>query len=222
MLLILSLGSLTSQAATVATIEVWAGSFAGNPANTFDRLSTSGGFGPFGNRIGLASTVSAAREIAGTSKASIWTISEAGTLTVSYFLDNSVSADFQPGIQGLYDASDGIATTAAGVRLALNGFVGLSGVSATTTPDPHPESLNTGSNPAVWFTTTYVIDQGSPAIGKAVAVGFHSSWNGRGGYIFGNDAEGTNEVVLDFVPIPEPSVALIGTLGLLGLLRRRR
>lgn len=225
LLLILSLSSLASQAAIVATVEVWAGSVAGNPANTFDRLSTAGGFGPNGTRIGLASTVSAAREIAGTSKAVLWTISEAGTLTVGYYLDNTVNASFRPGIQGLYDATDGIATTAAGVQSALNGFVGLSGVTATTIPTPHPESLNTGAGgvgaPAVWFTTTYVIEPGSPAIGKAVAVGFHSAWSGTGGYIFGSEA-GANEVVLEFVPIPEPSVALLGALGLLGLLRRRR
>ena len=56
-----------SHATTVATIDVYAGSLAGNPADTFTRLGTSGGFGPSGTRIGLASTTAALREIAGTS-----------------------------------------------------------------------------------------------------------------------------------------------------------
>lgn len=214
-----------SNAATVATIDVYAGSIGTNPADTFTRLSTSGGFGPSGTRIGLASTVSAAREIAGTSNATAWTVSGAGTITVTYYLDNSVNAPFRPGIQGLYDATSGLATTAAGVNAALTGFVALAGVTASTTPAPYPGSLDTGAAsvgaPAELFTTTYIIAPGSDAIGKTVAIGFYSSWNSTGGYLFGREA-GANQVTIDFTAVPEPSVALLGGLGLLALARRRR
>lgn len=212
--------------ATVATVDVWAGSVSGNPANTFTRLSTAGGFGPFGTRIGVASTVSAAREVAGTSNSVVWTIPEAGTITISYYLDNSVNASFRPGIQGLYDADSGLATTASGVSSALNGFIALAGVTASTVPDPYPVSLNTGAGtlgaPAEVFTTTYVIAPGSAAIGKDVAIGFYSAWNGTGGYIFGKES-GANQVVIDFVAaVPETSSVVLGSLAGLFLLRRRR
>lgn len=214
-----------SHAATVATVDVYAGSVSGNPANTFTRLSTAGGFGTLGTRIGLASTVSATREIAGTSNATAWTVTGAGTITVTYYLDNSVSAPFRPGIQGLYDASSGVATTAAGVNAALTSFVALAGVTASTTPSPYPSSLDTGAAsvgaPAELFTTTYTIAPGSDAIGKTVAIGFYSSWTGTGGYLFGREA-GANQVTLDFTAVPEPSIALLGSLGLLALARRRR
>jgi hypothetical protein len=214
-----------SEAATVATIELWAGSVSGNPPNTFTRLSASGGFGPLGTRIGLASTVSAAREIAGTSNNVAWTIPEAGTITISYYLDNTVAAAFRPGIQGLYDAGSGVATTAAGVNNSLNSFVALAGVSASTSPTPYPVSLDSGSGtvgaPAELFTTTYVIAPGSAAIGKDVAIGFYSAWNGPGGYVFGKES-GPNQVVIDFVAIPEPSSLLLGLLGAIALTGRRR
>lgn len=217
--------AITAHGATVATIPVWAGSVSGNPTDTFTRLSTSGGFGPLGTRIGLASTVSAAREIAGTSGAVAWTISGPGTIAVSYYLDNTVNASFRPGIQGLYDASSGLATTAAGVNSALNAFVGLSGVTTSTVPVPYPVSLDTGAAsvgaPAELFTTTYVIAPGSAAIGKSVAIGFYSAWNGSGGYVFGKES-GANDVVIDFIAVPEPSAALLGGLGMLLLVRRRR
>ncbi len=217
----------SAHAATVATVSVWAGSVSPNPANTFTRLSTAGGFGNLGTRIGLASTVSAAREIAGTSNTAAWTIPTAGTITISYYLDNSVNAPFRPGIQGLYDASVGVASTALGVNGALTSFNALAGVTATTSPSPYPSSLDTGFSttnvgaPAELFTTTYTIAPGSAAIGKSVAIGFYSSWNGAGGYLFGKES-GANQVTIDFVAVPEPSSALIGSLGLLGLLRRRR
>lgn len=214
-----------SHAATVATVDVYAGSVSGNPADTFTRLSTSGGFGSSGTRIGLASTVSGTREIAGTSNATAWTVSGAGTITVTYYLDNSVNAPFRPGIQGLYDATAGVTTTAAGVNSALSGFVALAGVTASTTPSPYPASLDTGAGgtgaPAELFTTTYTIAPGSDAIGKTVAIGFYSAWTGTGGYLFGREA-GANQVTIDFTAVPEPSVALLGGLGLLALARRRR
>lgn len=223
-LLLLALAT-ASHAATVATIDVYAGSIGGNPADTFTRLSTSGGFGLSGTRIGLASTVSGTREIAGTSNATAWTVSGAGTITVTYYLDNTVNAPFRPGIQGLYDASSGVATTASGVNSALNGFIALAGVTASTTPSPYPASLDTGAGgtgaPAELFTTTYTIAPGSAAIGKTVAIGFYSSWSGTGGYLFGREA-GANQVTIDFTAVPEPSVALLGSLGLLALARRRR
>lgn len=213
----------SSHAATVVTLDVWAGSVSGNPADTFTLLSTSGGFGPNGTRIGLASGVPAAREIAGTSNASMFTIPAAGTITLTYHLDNSVDAPFRPGIQGLYDASSGFATTAAGVNTALSGFVGLTGVTAVTSPTPSGTVPGTGTGgtgaPAVLFTTTYTIDEGSTAIGKDVAVGFYSSWNDTGGYLFGRE-DGANAVTLTY--IPEPATALLGSLGMLVLLRRRR
>lgn len=223
-LLFLALAT-ASHAATVATVDVYAGSVSGNPADTFTRLSTSGGFGSSGTRIGLASTVSGTREIAGTSNATAWTVSGAGTITVTYYLDNSVNAPFRPGIQGLYDATAGVATTAAGVNSALSGFVALAGVTASTTPSPYPASLDTGAGgtgaPAELFTTTYTIAPGSDAIGKTVAIGFYSAWTGTGGYLFGREA-GANQVTIDFTAVPEPSVALLGSLGLLALARRRR
>ncbi len=212
------------KAATVATIGVWAGGVSGNPADTFTRLSAGGGFAT-GTRIGLASAVSAAREIAGTSNAVVWTLTGAGTITVTYYLDNTVNAPFRPGIQGLYDASGGLATTAAGVNAALGAFNSLSGVTATTVPNPYPASLDTGTGgagaPAELFTTTYVIAPGSPAIGMDLAIGFHSAWNNTGGYIFGSESF-ANDVVIDFVAIPEPAAALLGGIGALALLRRRR
>jgi hypothetical protein len=214
-----------SHAATVATVDVYAGSVSGNPADTFTRLSTAGGFGTLGTRIGLASTSAASREIAGTSNAAAWTVAGAGTITITYYLDNTVSAPFRPGIQGLYDASGGVATTAAGVNSALNSFVSLAGVTASTSPSPYPSSLDYGAGsvgaPAELFTTTYVIPPGSDAIGKSVAIGFYSAWNGTGGYIFGREA-GANQVTVDFTAVPEPAAALLGSLGLLSLLRRRR
>jgi hypothetical protein len=223
-ILLLALAT-ASHATTVATVDVYAGSVSGNPADTFTRLSTSGGFGTFGTRIGLASTASATREIAGTSNATAWTISGAGTITVTYYLDNSVNAPFRPGIQGLYDASSGVATTASGVNSALTSFVALAGVTASTTPSAYPASLDSGAGgtgaPAELFTTTYLIGEGSAAIGKDVAIGFYSAWTGTGGYIFGREA-GANQVTIDFTPVPEPSVALLGGLGLLALARRRR
>ncbi len=217
---------IPTQAATVATVAVWAGSVSGNPADTFTRLSTSGGFGPLGTRIGLASTVSGTREIAGTSNAAAWTITGAGTITVTYHLDNTVNAPFRPGIQGLYDASAGVANTAAGVNSALGSFTSLGGVSATTIPSPYPVSLDTGAGtvgaPAELFTTTYVIAPGSAAIGKSVAIGFYSSWTGTGGYLFGKES-GANNVVIDFVAVPEPSgPALLAFLGSIALIRRKR
>lgn len=222
---LLALFAASSHAATVATVDVWAGSVSGNPADTFTKLSTGGGYGPNGTRVGIASTVAAAREIAGTSNAVAWTIPSAGTITVSYYLDNSVIAQFRPGIQGLYDASSGVATTAAGVNASLTGFAGLAGVTASTTPDPYPASLDTGAGtvgaPAELFTTTYVIDPGSAAIGKDVAIGFYSAWNGSGGYLFGKES-GANSVTIDFVAVPEPTAAVLGSIGLLALLRRRR
>ncbi|MGC4016971.1 MAG: PEP-CTERM sorting domain-containing protein [Luteolibacter sp.] len=224
-LLLLSLALAAScHAATVATVAVWAGSVSGNPADTFTRLSTAGGYGT-GTRIGIASTTSAAREVAGTSNSTVWTITEAGTITVTYYLDNTVNGTFRPGIQGLYDATSGLAASASAVNTALSSFASLSGVTATTTPSPYPSSLDTGAGtvgaPAELFTTTYVIAPGSAAIGKTVAIGFYSSWNGAGGYIFGSEA-GANNVVIDFVPVPEPSAALLGGLGLFALMRRRR
>lgn len=218
--------AVSSHAATVATVGVWAGSVSGNPADTFTRLSSSGGYGPNGTRIGLASAVTASREIAGTSNTAAWTIPGAGTITVSYYLDNTVNASFRPGIQGLYDASGGVATTAAGVNTALGDFLTLSGVSSVTTPDPYPSSLDTGSGttgaPAELFTTTYTIAPGSAAIGIDVAFGFYSAWNGTGGYVFGKES-GANDVVIDFVAVPEPSSAsLLGLVGVLAIFRRRR
>jgi hypothetical protein len=223
-LAIIALASV-SQAATVATIDVWAGSVSGNPANTFTRLSTAGGFGPLGTRIGLASVTAAAREIAGTSNNIAWTIPEAGTITISYYLDNTVAALFRPGIQGLYDATSGVATTAVGVNSSLNSFVALTGVSTSIDPTPYPVSLDTGGGtvgaPAELFTTTYVIAPGSAAIGKDVAIGFYSAWNGAGGYVFGKES-GANQVVIDFVAVPEPSSLLLGLLGGFALTSRRR
>ena len=212
-----------AHAATVATVDVFYGSVTGNPADTFTRLSTSGGGGAYGTRIGIASTYIAAREVAGTSNTAVWTIPNAGTITISYYLDNTVNAAFRPGIQGLYDATDGVATTAAGVNTALSDFVGFLGVTASTSPSPYPVSLDTGAGtvgaPAELFTTTYVIASGSAAIGKTVAIGFYSAWNDAGGYIFGKES-GANQVTIDFVP--EPSAALLGSFGILALLRRRR
>lgn len=222
-LLLLSFAA-SANAATMVTLDVWAGSVSGNPANTFTRLSTSGGFGPNGTRIGLASAASAAREIAGTSNAVMFTIPGPGVISLTYHLDNSVNAPFRPGIQGLYDASSGVATTATGVNSALSGFVGLTGVTAITSPTPSgtvpgPGADSTGA-PAVLFTTTYTIAAGSTAIGKDVAVGFYSAWNGTGGYIFGRE-DGPNQVTLTYIPEPS-SAALLGSLGVLALLRRRR
>lgn len=214
-------------AATVATVAVYSGSVTvegvPNPADTFTKLSAGGGFDPNGTRIGLATVNKGSYEVAGTSNAPIWTITGAGTLTMSYYLDNTVKAAFRLGIQGLYDGST-IASTAGGVDTALGDFAALKGVTATY-PTTYPPSLDTGDGgdgaPAEPFTTTYVIAEGSDAIGKSVAVGFYSAWNGAGGYIFGKES-GPNDVVLDFVAIPEPSTAILGALGVLALLRRRR
>lgn len=174
-------------AATVATVAVYSGSVTvegvPNPADTFTKLSEGGGFGPNGTngtRIGLATTVSKdGYEVAGTSNAPIWTITGAGTLTMSYYLDNTVKAAFRLGIQGLYDGST-IASTAGGVNTALGDFAGLKGVTATY-PTTYPSSLDSGVGtdgaPAELFTTTYVIAEDSDAIGKSVAVGFYSAWN---------------------------------------------
>lgn len=212
----------TGQAATVATVAVL-GAAPGFSSSTFANYSNGGGAGAgAGTRIGIASTVSASRIVAGTSLSAPWTIAGAGTITVSYYLDNTVAASFRSGVQGLYDASGGIAANASAVQTALNAFTGLSGVSATTIPDPIPVSLNTATSGGVAFTTTYTIAEGSAAIGKPVAIGFYSAWNSTGSYIFGRE-NNANNVVIDFVAVPEPGAASwLGLFGTIALIRRRR
>ncbi len=188
------------------SVDVYAGNVAGNPPDTFVNLG-DGGVGPNGTRVGVASGVSAARTAAGTSNQAVWTIPGSGEFRLRYHLDNTVNAQFRPGIQGFYDAGGGVVGSAAAVEDALQAFVSLPGVSAETSPSTIPESLNSGSGntgaPAELFTTIYTIDEGSPAIGMAVAVGFHSAWNGPGAYIFGRE-DGPNQVVIDEAPPPPP------------------
>ncbi len=197
-------------------------------ANTLTNLGTGGGGGTNGTRLGIATATTTGtnpRIAAGTSNVTLFTIPEAGTITLTYHLDNTVAAAFQRGegtsIEGLYDASSGIASSAAAVRTALTTFNTLSGLTVSYSGTvPGSGAGGTGA-PAQLWTATYTIAEGSAAIGKTVALGFHSTWSDQGAYIFGREA-GLNNAVLTFTAVPEASSAASLALGAAIILRRRR
>ncbi|MFT3992146.1 MAG: PEP-CTERM sorting domain-containing protein [Luteolibacter sp.] len=195
-------------------------------ADTLINLGTGGGGGTNGTRLGIATAATTGtnpRVAAGTSNTTLFTISEAGTITLTYYLDNTVAAAFQnsDSAQGLYDASSGIASSASALRTELDSFNTLSGLTVSYSGTlPGNGSGGTGA-PAQLWTATYTIEEGSAAIGKTVALGFHSTWSNQGAYIFGSEA-GANNAVLTFTPIPEPSSIVSLALGAAVILRRRR
>lgn len=203
-----------AHAAVVATIPVQTGNDS-DPNRTFNILMGSpGNFAVAAGNTGLQITdTTNPYTPAGTTRTSIWTVS-AGTLIVTYHLQNDSTAI---ATQGLYEAPDGnIVTSGQGAQgrminalTEFNDLVG--GANISTTVDAEDPTL---------FITTYTFSEDSDAINKEVAFGFHRA-NGAGHYLFGKDGE-ENFVVLDFVPVPEPSTAILSALGLLALSRRRR
>ncbi len=65
------------------------------------------------------------------------------------------------------------------------------------------------------FTVSYTIAAGSAEVGKPIGIWLTPSVGALGDW-------GVDNVRLDFTAVPEPSVVVLGGLGLLGLLRRRR
>lgn len=216
--------ALQTASAVTVTYPIYFGH--GTQANTLTNLGNGGGGGTNGTRLGIATATTTGtnpRIAAGTSNTTLFTIPEAGTITLTYYLDNTVAAAFQKGdsAEGLYDASSGIASSAAALRTALNSFNTLPGLTvAYSGALPGNGTGGTGA-PAQLWTATYTIAEGSTAIGKTVALGFHSTWSNQGAYIFGSEAS-TNNAVLNFTAVPEPSSAAALFLGTAIILRRRR
>ncbi len=206
--------SLQAASAVTVTYPIYFGH--GTQANTLTNLGNGGGGGVNFTRLGIATTSTTGtnpRIAAGTSTGTLFTIPEAGTITLTYYLDNTVASTFQKGnsAEGLYDASSGIASSAAALRTALDGFNLLPGITVSYSGTlPGNGTGGTGA-PAQLWTATYTIAEGSTAIGKSVALGFHSTWSNQGAYIFGRE-DGVNNAVLNFTPVPEPSS--IGSLSL--------
>ncbi len=147
---------------------------------------------------------------------------EPGTFYLSFYLSNTVQSAFVPGIQGFYDAGVAVAVDAGAVKSALEDFAALDGVTISISPTDIAAEVGTGTGNGPgssdgFFTMTYVFAEDSPAVGKEVAIGFHSEWTGPGAYIFGRE-RAANSVDL----IPEASTAALLGLAGLGLLRRRR
>jgi hypothetical protein len=82
-------------------------------------------------------------------------------------------------------------------------------------PYVDPNSPSTAN----WTLTTvqYVIPEGSALIGQEFTWGFNWTKTSGSGFMGAWDA-----VSVDFVAVPEPRAALLGGLGMLCLLRRRR
>jgi hypothetical protein len=129
----------------------------------------------------------------------------AGTYTLSMFAGEG---DATTGGRRSFTTFDAVLATVGGTE-----FVGKT----VTTPYVDPATPST----ADWTQTTvqYVIPEASALIGEQFTWGFNWTKTAGSGYMFGWDA-----VTVDFVPagIPEPSCALLGGLGMLVLLRRRR
>jgi uncharacterized protein (TIGR03382 family) len=112
------------------------------------------------------------------------------------------------------------------ITVSRRSFTTLEAVLATTggtefvdktvvTPYVDPASITT----ADWTLTTvqYEIPIGSPLIGQEFTWGFNWAKTSGSGFMGAWDAAS-----VDFVAIPEPGAAALGSLGLLALLRRRR
>lgn len=127
----------------------------------------------------------------------------AGTYTLSMFAGEG---DSTTGGRRSFTTLDAVLATVGGTE-----FVGKT----VTTPYVDPATPTT----ADWTQTTvqYVIPEASALIGEQFTWGFNWTKTAGSGYMFGWDA-----ATVDFVAIPEPSAALLGGLGLLALLRRRR
>ncbi|MFD0895981.1 hypothetical protein KBB96_08545 [Luteolibacter ambystomatis] len=103
-----------------------------------------------------------------------------------------------------------------GLYVGGTGSTTLLGGTATTVAGATIANLNDLGGTGTQFTYTYTVLPGDPNIGQPMSVRFTGGAIGFGG--FGQVA--VDNVSVDFVP--EPSAALLGALGLLGLLRRRR
>lgn len=210
-----------AHAATVASVSVQISPRATpNPSNTFILLMTADNVTPGGTGV-MTNHANGGVTPGGSTIDPLWTITGAGTLSVSYHLMNVSGLT---ATQGLYDASSGVINGAGeqgDMKNALDDFATLVGGAITTADLSDPTLL----------TTTYTIPEGSAAIGMDVAFGFHRAGtagnppaSGQYNYIFGKANGVENFVTLDFEAsaIPEPSTVLLGTLGLLALFRRRR
>ncbi|MES2438581.1 MAG: hypothetical protein V4584_05930 [Verrucomicrobiota bacterium] len=123
---------------------------------------------------------------------------------------------------------NGSAFTQFGASLVKAANAGIGGDVTATTPASVNSQLiailiNAGTQSAVLTTATAFPSDVSSALASST-VTFQTSANSTGLTLVsgGGNVSFANATTLNFVPIPEPSAALLGAIGALGLLRRRR